>query len=210
MKRLKAISDFIYPYRRIADIGSDHGYLIKIAFDNHLIDYAYAIDNKKGPINFCKNNLKEYKNVSYFLSDGLDDVDESIDCVIIAGMGGMLIISILEKNKDKLKNIKRLILQANRDEYLLRKYLVENGFYIQDEKIIKEDNKYYEIDCFEKGYEEYDFNDLYFGKILMKNKDDVFIEKWNNKYQKFKNIKAYSTDTEKIKIMKGIEQILCK
>ena len=210
MKRLKAISDFIYPYRRIADIGSDHGYLIKIAFDNHLIDYAYAIDNKKGPINSCKNNLKDYKNVSYFLSDGLDDVDESIDCVIIAGMGGMLIISILEKNKDKLKNIKRLILQANRDEYLLRKYLVENGFYIQDEKIIKEDNKYYEIDCFEKGYEEYDFNDLYFGKILMKNKDDVFIEKWNNKYQKFKNIKAYSTDTEKIKIMKGIEQILCK
>ena len=210
MKRLKAISDFIYPYRRIADIGSDHGYLIKIAFDNHLIDYAYAIDNKKGPINSCKNNLKEYKNVSYFLSDGLDDVDESIDCVIIAGMGGMLIISILEKNKDKLKNIKRLILQANRDEYLLRKYLVENGFYIQDEKIIKEDNKYYEIDCFEKGYEEYDFNDLYFGKILMKNKDDVFIEKWNNKYQKYKNIKAYSTDTERIKIMKGIEQILCK
>lgn len=210
MKRLKAISDFIYPYRRIADIGSDHGYLIKIAFDNNLIDYAYAIDNKEGPINSCKNNLKEYKNVSYFLSDGLDDVDESIDCVIIAGMGGMLIISILEKNKDKLKNIKRLILQANRDEYLLRKYLVENGFYIQDEKIIKEDNKYYEIDCFEKGYEEYDFNDLYFGKILMKNKDDVFIEKWNNKYQKFKNIKAYSTDTEKIKIMKGIEKILCK
>ena len=210
MKRLKAISDFIYPYRRIADIGSDYGYLIKIAFDNNLIDYAYAIDNKEGPINSCKNNLKEYKNVSYFLSDGLDDVDESIDCVIIAGMGGMLIISILEKNKDKLKNIKRLILQANRDEYLLRKYLVENGFYIQDEKIIKEDNKYYEIDCFEKGYEEYDFNDLYFGKILMKNKDDVFIEKWNNKYQKFKNIKAYSTDTEKIKIMKGIEKILCK
>ena len=210
MKRLKAISDFIYPYRRIADIGSDHGYLIKIAFDNHLIDYAYAIDNKEGPINSCKNNLKEYKNVSYFLSDGLDDVDESIDCVIIAGMGGMLIISILEKNKDKLKNIKRLILQANRDEYPLRKYLVENGFYIQDEKIIKEDNKYYEIDSFEKGYEEYDFNDLYFGKILMKNKDDVFIEKWNNKYQNFKNIKAYSTDTEKIKIMKGIEQILCK
>lgn len=210
MKRLKAISDFIYPYRRIADIGCDHGYLIKIAFDNNLIDYAYAIDNKIGPLNSSKNNLKDYQNVAYFLSDGLDKVDESIECVIIAGMGGMLIISILEKNKDKLKNIKRLILQANRDEYLLRKYLVENGFYIQDEKIIKEDNKYYEIDCFKKGYEEYDFNDLYFGKILMKNKDDVFIEKWNNKYQKYKNIKAYSTDTEKIKIMKGIEQILCK
>ena len=210
MKRLKAISDFIYPYRRIADIGCDHGYLIKIAFDNNLIDYAYAIDNKKGPLNSSKNNLKDYQNVSYFLSNGLDDVDESIDCVIIAGMGGMLIISILEKNKDKLKNIKRLILQANRDEYLLRKYLVENGFYIKDEKIIKEDNKYYEIDCFEKGYEEYDFNDLYFGKVLIENKDDVFIEKWNNKYQKYKNIKAYSTDTKKIKIMKGIEQILCK
>lgn len=210
MKRLDAISEFIPPYKRIADIGCDHGYVIKIAFDNGYIDYAYAIDNKEGPINRAKDTLKEYDNVEYYLSDGLDKIDDKIDCVIIAGMGGMLIIDILDKNKDKLKYIKRLIIEANKDEYRVRKYLTENGFYIFDEKIVEEDNKFYEIDCFEHGKKEYCFNDLYFGKILIEKKDSLFIKKWENKYHKYQNIKAYSEDDEKIKIMKGIKEILCK
>ena len=136
MKRIDAITDFISPYKSIADIGCDHGYVIKQAFDKGYIDNAYAIDNKLGPINRAKDTLKDYKNVKYYLSDGLDSVDENIDCVIIAGMGGMLIIDILEKNKDKLNYIKRLIIEANKDEFKVRKYLTENGFYIYDEKIL--------------------------------------------------------------------------
>ena len=167
MKRLNAISKFIYPYRRIADVGSDHGYLIKIAFDNNLIDFAYAIDNKQGPINACKKTLSDYNNVKYFLSDGLTSIDETVECVIIAGMGGLLIKEIIEKGFNKLNTVKKLILQANKDEYKLRKYLCENGFYIKDEAIIEEDNKIYEIDVFEKGKEEYSFEELYFGKVLM-------------------------------------------
>ena len=143
MKRIDAIADFIPPYKSIADIGCDHGYVIKYAFDKGYINNAYAIDNKEGPINRAKDTLKECDNVSYFLSDGLDKVDETIECVIIAGMGGMLIIDILNNNKDKLKNIKRLIIEANKDEYKVRKYLSDNNFYIFDEKIVEEDNKFY-------------------------------------------------------------------
>ena len=210
MKRIDAIADFIPPYKSIADIGCDHGYVIKIAFDKAYIDYAYAIDNKQGPINRAKDTLKDYDNIKYYLSDGLDKVDNTIDCVIIAGMGGMLIIDILDKNKDKLKNIKRLIIEANKDEYKVRKYLTENGFYIFDEKIVEEDNKFYEIDVFEQGNVEYNFNELYFGKVLIDKKDPLFIKKWESKYNKYQNIKAYSEDDEKIKIMKGIKEILCK
>ena len=125
-------------------------------------------------------------------------------------MGGNLIVSILEEGSDKLKFVKRLIIEANKDEYKVRKYLTDNGFYIKDEEIIKEDNKYYEIDCFEKGNVEYNFNELYFGKILIDKKSAVFLEKWQHKFQKYKSIKSFSEDEEKIKIMKGIEEILCK
>ena len=210
MKRLNAISKFIYPYRRIADVGSDHGYLIKIAFDNNLIDFAYAIDNKQGPINACKKTLSDYNNVKYFLSDGLTSIDETVECVIIAGMGGLLIKEIIEKGFNKLNTVKRLILQANKDEYKLRKYLCENGFYIKDEAIIEEDNKIYEIDVFEKGKEEYSFEELYFGKVLMKKKDPIFIKKWKNKYEKYQKYKNHKTDIEDLKIIKGMEKILCK
>ena len=210
MKRIDALVDFVYPYRRIADIGCDHGYAIKNAFDKDLIDLAYAIDNKIGPLNKAKETLNSYDNVKYYLSDGLTSVDDNIDVCIIGGMGGNLIISILEAGKDKLKFIKRLIIEANKDEYKVRKYLTENGFYIKDENIIKEDNKYYEVDCFEKGNVEYNFNELYFGKILIDKKSDEFKEKWKNKYKKYKNIKAFSEDEEKMMIMKGIEEILCK
>ena len=210
MKRLNAISKFIYPYRRIADVGSDHGYLIKIAFDNNLIDFAYAIDNKQGPINACKKTLSDYNNVKYFLSDGLTNVDDKIDCVIIAGMGGLLIKEIIEKGFNKLNAVKRLIIQANKDEYKLRKYLCENGFYIKDEAIIEEDNKIYEIDVFEKGKEEYSFEELYFGKVLMEKKDPIFIKKWENKYEKYQKYKNHKTDIEDLKIIEGMEKILCK
>ena len=210
MKRIDAIADFISPYKSIADIGCDHGYVIKQAFDKGYIDNAYAIDNKLGPINRAKDTLKDYKNVKYYLSDGLDSVDENIDCVIIAGMGGMLIIDILEKNKDKLNYIKRLIIEANKDEFKVRKYLTENSFYIYDEKIVEEDNKFYEIDVFEKGNKKYSFNELYFGKVLIDKKEPTFLKKWEHKFNKYKDIKAYTVDEDKIKIMEGIKEILCK
>ena len=139
-----------------------------------------------------------------------ESFDVSIDCVIIAGMGGCLIKQILENNFDKLNNVKRLILQANKDEFKLRKYLCNNGFYINNQKIIKEDNKFYEIDVFEKGKKDYTFEELYFGKILMEEKNDIFIEKWKLKYQKYQNYQKHKKTDMDNKIIEYMEKIICK
>ena len=56
-KRIKEIASFIMPYKSVADIGTDHGYLLLEAF-NLGINFAQAIDNKVGPLNSAKNNLK--------------------------------------------------------------------------------------------------------------------------------------------------------
>ncbi len=209
-ERIKRISSYIKPYKVIADVGCDHGYLIKYAFDNYYIKEAYAIDNKKGPLDSAKNNLKDYNNVKYFLSDGLDSIDENVEVVVIAGMGGMLIKDIISKNILRINNVKRFVLQANKNVYELRKFMNENGYLISNEEILEEDGKYYEIVVFEKGKENYDFDDLFFGPILLKEKNDIFLNKWTDIYEKLDSIVVYHDDEDKKDLLKGIKKAICK
>ena len=209
-KRLKTICSFVHPYKVIADIGCDHGYLIKEAIDKYGITEAYAIDNKKGPLDSAKNNLKDYDNVKFFLSDGLDSIDEKIEVVVIAGMGGLLIKDIISKNIHKISNVKRFVLQANKNEYELRKFMVENNYYIEDETIILDDGKYYEIIVFEKGNKEYRNDELFFGPKLLEEKNDVFLEKWTGIYEKLDKIVVFHDEEDKNEILKGIKRAICK
>ena len=94
--RLKTVASFITPYKKIADIGCDHGYLIQYAFENLNIESAQAIDNKPGPLESAKkNNIKFKKRIIFSLSSGLDDLNEEIEVIIMAGMGGTLISNLL-------------------------------------------------------------------------------------------------------------------
>lgn len=208
--RIKTLSSYIKPYKIIADVGCDHGYLIKEAIDNCDVSKAFAIDNKIGPLNSAKRNLNDYSNVVFSLSDGLDSLDESVELVVIAGMGGLLIKDIIKRNIDKINNVKRFVLQANKNEYELREFMISNNYYIAFENIIYEDDKYYEIIVFEKGNISYSLEELYFGPILLKEKNDVFISKWTNIFNKLNLIEIYHKDEDKIKLLKGIEKVICK
>ena len=55
-------------------------------------------------------------------------MDVHTDTVVISGMGANTIIKILSHSN--LKQIKKLIIQANNDHFLLRRYLTFKGFYI--------------------------------------------------------------------------------
>lgn len=209
-ERIKRISSYIKPYKVIADVGCDHGYLIKYAFDNYNITEAYAIDNKKGPLDSAKNNLKDYNNVKYFLSDGLDSINDNVEVVVIAGMGGMLIKDIITKNISRINNVKRFVLQANKNVYELRKFMSENNYLISHEEILEEDGKFYEIVVFEKGKADYNFDDLFFGPILLKEKNDVFLKKWTDIYEKLDSIVVYHDDEDKKDLLKGIKKAICK
>lgn len=208
--RIKTLSSYIKPYKIIADVGCDHGYLIKEAIDNCDVSKAFAIDNKIGPLNSAKRNLNNYSNVVFSLSDGLDSLDESVELVVIAGMGGLLIKDIIKRNIDKINNVKRFVLQANKNEYELREFMISNNYYIAFENIIYEDDKYYEIIVFEKGNISYSLEELYFGPILLKEKNDAFISKWTNIFNKLNLIDIYHKDEDKIKLLKGIEKVICK
>ena len=192
MDRIKEIAKYISPYKVIADIGCDHGYLIIEAFENQNIKKAYAIDNKEGPLSSAKNNIKNkkyYNNIIFSLSSGIKKIGDDTECVVIAGMGGVLIRDIL---CDDLKNVKRLILEPNRDQEEVRKKVHELGFNITNEEVVFEKGKYYEIIICDKSDDNnlLDYNDFEyeFGPILLKEKSLLFKEKWFMIYDSLKDI----------------------
>ena len=152
--RLKTVASFIKDDSNVADVGADHGLLEIYLLEHKNVNSILAIENKDGPFNILKNNLKDYE-VRLSLSDGIEDIDEKVDTIVIAGMGGILITNILNSLKEKLGNIKQIVVDAHRDNELVRREITNLGFYIEKEKIVYEKGTYYFVISFLKGHKDY-------------------------------------------------------
>jgi tRNA (adenine22-N1)-methyltransferase len=181
-KRLSAVLALIDPEDRIADIGCDHGYLIRAALDKG-VKFAQGIDNKEGPLESARGNLSSYlgPNVILTLGSGLDRVDARADTALFCGMGGMLIIDLLTRNITKAKTLKKLILEANNKIDECRSFLDQNGFTITHEIMVEDRNQFYEIMVvrFTGNNPFLDEDDCRFGPLLRRRQTEVFVRKWN-------------------------------
>ena len=196
-QRLNKILDLINVHDCVADIGTDHGYLLIGCMEKGL-KFCQGVENKLGPYLVAEANLNNYiqdGRIKLSLSDGLKDLDPLIDTVVIAGMGGELISKIIDESLAKAKTLKKLILEPNVRCYELRKYLNLNGFTIYNEEIINDNDKYYEIMevKFTNSLPTLSENELLFGPILLKNANPLFITKWQTKLKEYENIKNTST-----------------
>lgn len=147
--RLKKISEFIREGVSIADVGTDHAYLPIYLIKNKKISKAVAADINDKPLqtaidNISSNGLSDM--IKTVKSDGLQEIDsESVDDIIIAGMGGELISEIIDKAAWVKNSRYNLILQPMTKAELLRKYLYENGFEIKREETVCEGDKVYTV-----------------------------------------------------------------
>ena len=116
------------------------------------------------------------------LVDGIKNLTNKYKTIIIAGMGGDLIKEILEKEKDKLKNIEYLLLSPHGKEKELREFLTSIQFQIIDENVVYEDH-YDEIILFKKSPEivNYSTKQLEYGPINLIKKDETFINKYQDR-----------------------------
>ena len=97
-------------------------------------------------------------------------------------MGGDLIINILKKHPEKLKLISTIVVDAHGAVAKVREEISQMGFAIAEEKMIKEDDKYYEIIKFIKAdIASYSDQDLEFGPLLRTEKSVTFKEKYTNR-----------------------------
>ncbi len=188
-KRLNSCLNYTKGFYKLADIGTDHAQLPIAAITKNYVSYALAIDNKKGPYEIAKKHVKNYKlekKITVILGDGLTVIDKLVDVVVISGMGGSLIANIL-LNAD-LKNIKRLIIQPNNDATIVRKTLMQLHYQIEDEQIINDKNKLYDLIVAKQGIIQYDQLQLTFGPINLQNKSTIFITQLTSEITRLKKL----------------------
>ncbi|MDF2607178.1 MAG: hypothetical protein K0S34_1373 [Bacillales bacterium] len=188
-KRLSTVASYIPIGSSIADIGSDHAYLPCFCILNEIAVKAIAGEVVSGPYMSAKKQVEKCNlenKIKVKLANGLFAIeDEVVDCITISGMGGPLIVEILENGKDKLHTVHRLILQPNVGGHAVRRWLFENGWKISYEDILEEDSKIYEIIVADKGLdlENYSKNfdrKIYFGPHLIREQNEAFKKKWTS------------------------------
>ena len=203
--RLQAIYDMV-PYSVTADIGADHGKLIISLFEDGKIPKGYAVENKKGPYDRLIKALKENNildDIVPLFSDGIKDIPTTVSTIILAGMGGHTILNILLKNKEKLKYIQTIIIDAHNATSTLRKEISDLGYVISEEKMVKEDDIYYEIIKFIKSDIAFlNDKDIEFGPILRMEKSSTFKEKYSSRIQEIDNLLLKDLPLEKIDSLK--------
>ncbi|WP_439442620.1 tRNA (adenine(22)-N(1))-methyltransferase [Listeria aquatica] len=194
-KRLEKVAHFIEPQSRIADIGSDHAYLPCYAVLKGFASFAIAGEIADGPFRSAQDQVEKtglLAQISVRKGDGLEVLEPSdeVDTVVIAGMGGPLIANILENGKRKLARVKRLILQPNIAAKRIREWGAREQFQITAEEIIEEDHKIYEILVLERSNEPVDYSEdeLFFGPMLLKEKNAIFRTKWQHERDTWKKI----------------------
>lgn len=139
-KRLLAIASFIEKNDSVLDLGCDHGYLAIYLKKNNLCKNVIASDISSSALDIAKNNIKKYQvDIKTYLSDGLNNINDFYDTIVIAGMGTHSIIKILNDKELPPK----IILASNNDYPLLRKFMNSIGYYLEKELVVLEKDKYY-------------------------------------------------------------------
>lgn len=191
-KRLEAIASFIKDNTNIIDVGCDHALLDIYLAQKYQNINIIASDINKNALENAKKNIKKYKmekRIATILSKGLENINISnTDTIVISGMGSHTITGILYNSLSKLKKVNTLILQSNNDLDFLRNKVTKIGYYIDNEFLVKDTNIIYTVIIFKKGHKFYNKQQLYFGPILIKEKNKLFIEKCQNDLEKLEKI----------------------
>ncbi len=180
-KRLYAVAGLVTEGASVADIGTDHGYIPIYLIEKKIARRAIALDINKGPLKRAESHIAKYgleEQIETRLSDGLKALRPGeADTVIAAGMGGPLIIKILEEGENILDTFSSFILQPQSEAGKVRRYLNGRGMRIVCEDMVEEDGKYYPLMKAVRGMEEpYEEWEYLYGKRLLEGRHPVLFE----------------------------------
>ncbi len=160
-KRISFLASRLKGYPKVLDIGTDHGYVLKEAFDHGFIKEAIASDLREQPLKSAMKNLENYP-VTFILSDGFLNIKDTFDLALIAGMGAHLITEIM---RHAPKGDEVFLLQPNDKHEIVREYLLHHEWNITDEWVIH-DKFYYVIMEVKRGHMSLTNDELITGPIL--------------------------------------------
>ncbi|MBR0289687.1 MAG: SAM-dependent methyltransferase [Selenomonadaceae bacterium] len=153
--RIQAVMNFVCEGSCVADIGADHCYLSIELIKSGRADKVIATEKNIGPFEAAKKNISAagFENlIEARLGDGLKVLSAGeVDTICIAGMGGALIVKILDDAPEVVQSAKRLIFQPMNATKKIRAWLAENDWKIADEDLAESAGIIYEIICAEKN-----------------------------------------------------------
>ena len=147
-KRLSAAADWVSQGARLCDVGTDHAALPIWLVQEGRIAFALAADIRPGPLDRARHNVERYgcaEAIELRLCDGLSGVSPGeTDTVTICGMGGNMIVSILEAAPWTKQGVE-LILQPQKSQNELRHWLAQNGYRVLEERVLWEERHWYTL-----------------------------------------------------------------
>ena len=147
--RLETVVSMVRPAESAADIGTDHGHVPVELVRRGTVKRALAMDVRKGPLSRAEESVAMAgleNRIETRLSDGLEKLSPGeAETVVIAGMGGELMIHILEQGRHMWDSVGQWILSPQSEIPKMRKWLWDNGFPVEKEEMVFEDGKFYTI-----------------------------------------------------------------
>ncbi|MGM9661873.1 MAG: tRNA (adenine(22)-N(1))-methyltransferase [Oscillospiraceae bacterium] len=153
--RLRRLAELVPQGACLADVGTDHGYIPVFLLQTGRIESAVASDIGREPLEHARRTAAEYgltDRIDFRLCDGLAGfAPEEADCILIAGMGGETIAAILEAAPWLRQGSHRLLLQPMTRQELLRVWLTDHGFRLEEEHLVRDKGTIYNIFCAAAG-----------------------------------------------------------
>ena len=152
--RLHMLARLVPEGCRLTDVGTDHGYLPVALLQQGRITAAIASDIGAEPLEHARRTAMQYgvDGMDFRLCAGLSGVaPEETDVIVIAGMGGETIISILQDAPWTADGRHRLLLQPMTKAAALRHWLADNGYTFTDEHLVEDKGRIYPILCVKGG-----------------------------------------------------------
>lgn len=214
-RRLETIASFVPEGSAVADIGTDHGYIPIHLVQEGKAKHAIAMDVRKGPLLRAQAHIHEAgleAHVEVRLSDGLLKLEQNeADCVVIAGMGGELIIHILEEGRGLWEGIPHWVLSPHSELDKVRRFLEEQEFFIERETMIKEEGKFYTVmginrtnKAGEKDNREISYR---YGRSLLESKDPVLKEYLKKEEEQLEQIMSGLSESQTEAAVRRIEEL---
>ncbi len=215
--RLEMVVSFVKPGESAADVGTDHGHVPVELVRRGIVKRAYAMDVRKGPLSKAEENIAAARmkdKIETRLSDGVQKLSAGeAESVIIAGMGGELVIHIMEAGRHVWETVEQWVLSPHSEIYKVREWLGKHGFVIVKEDMVYEEGKFYTVLDVRKSVEERGADSqtgqnsiektFRYGTYLRKQKNPVFIEFLKDEEEKLlslrENLEKQAAHSERAK-----------
>ncbi len=211
--RMQQVAAMVEPCRTAADVGCDHGYVAMELVEKGIVRQMIAMDVRKGPLARAEENVRQRQlqaRIACRLSDGLEALSPGeADSIIIAGLGGPLMIHILERGSNHRLGTEALVLQPQSDIPAVRRYLHRIDYEIVKESMVFEDEKYYVIMKGKPQTDRLAWNavEYQYGRDLLRQRSPILYQYLKKEYQQLAGLHTRLEGMETAKALQRLREL---